>query len=175
MRQEQGQQAGTFAMARRDRLLGQARKLCANPTDADDLVQEVIARFIEEFGDNPHLPAEASGEAWLVKTLTHLFYTQCRRQRTQLNRAQDPALSEHARETSPIPACDAITPEQFSEARGTLSPKLHETYELHASGMKYEEIARRLEIPIGTVKKRLHDARSRLRKYLQNLLKLGPP
>ncbi|WP_224371722.1 RNA polymerase sigma factor [Hyalangium versicolor] len=162
-------------MARRDRLLGQAKKLCANPTDAEDLVQEVIVRFIEEFGDKPHLPAEASCEAWLVKTLTHQFYTQCRRQRTRQNRALDPALSEHAREATPIPAYDAITSEQFSEARDTLSPKLHETYELHAAGIKYEEIARRLEVPVGTVKKRLHDARSRLRKYLQNFLKPGPP
>jgi RNA polymerase sigma-70 factor (ECF subfamily) len=142
--------------------------------DAEDLVQEVILRFMEEFGGKTQLPVVPAGEAWLVTTLSHLFYDQCSRARTRVNGAQDPALSAEAREAAPLPASGAITSEQFSEARSALSPKLRETYELYAAGKKYEDIARLLGIPVGTVKKRLHDARAQLRERLQTFLTPGP-
>lgn len=154
--------------------MAKAIHLCGNATDAEDLVQEVILRFIEEFGNNPHLPAGPSGEAWLVKTLSHLFFDQCRRRRTRANGAQDPGLSEQAQEVAPPPAYDDITPEQLSEARDALSPTIRETYELHAAGTKYADIARLQGVPLGTVKKRLHSARAKLREYLQNFLQPGP-
>lgn len=163
-------------MQRQSRLMGQAMNLCGgNPTDAEDLVQETILRFIQQFGDKEDLPPAPTGEAWLVRTLFNLFIGQCRRLRAREKGARDPALSMEAREAAPAPAYDAITSEQFSEALGTLKPKIRETFELRAAGLKYEEIADRLGIPVGTVKKRLHDARKRLREYLQTFLTPGAP
>lgn len=162
-------------MQRQARLMGQAMNLCGDPNDAEDLVQETILRFIQEFGDKDNLPPVSSGEAWLVKTLSNLFFSQCRKLRTRVNGAKDPALSAEAREPAPPPTYASITSEQFSEALGTLSPKIRETFELRAAEMKYEDIASTLGIPVGTVKKRLHDARTKLREYLQTFLTPGNP
>ncbi|WP_158623833.1 RNA polymerase sigma factor [Corallococcus llansteffanensis] len=162
-------------MQRQSRLMAQAMNLCGDETDAEDLVQEVILRFIQEFGKKEALPSVPSGEAWLVRTLSNLFFGQCRRLRTRVNGARDPALSEEARESAPAPAYEAITSEQFSEALASLSPKIRETFALREGGKKYEEIATLLGIPVGTVKKRLHDARTKLREYLQTFLLPGVP
>jgi len=161
--------AGEFATQHRAWLLAQANNLCRNATDAEDLVQEVLLRFIQNFGQVESLPNERSCEAWLVTTLTHLFYDQCRRRRVQAQGAQDPHLNNEiveVHEPASRPVYDTLTDEQFAQALQTLSPKMRATFELHASGKKYQDIARSLGIPVGTVSKRLHDARARLREFL---------
>jgi RNA polymerase sigma factor (sigma-70 family) len=175
MRQERQHHAGAFAMQRQSRLMAQAMNLCGDETDAKDLVQEVILRFMQEFSKKDPFPPAPIGEAWLVKTLSNLFLGQCRRLRARMNGARDLALSAEAREAAPAPAYESITSEQFSEALATLSPKLRETLKLREAGKKYEEIASLLGIPVGTVKKRLHDARTQLREYLQTFLPPGIP
>ncbi|WP_224371193.1 RNA polymerase sigma factor [Hyalangium versicolor] len=160
---------------RRQWLLAQARHLCRNPSDADDLVQETIVRFLAAFGHADPPPDEGVCANWLVTTLTHCFYDQLRKQRTrergaeELNR-QDPTVEP---EPPPRPIFDRISDEQFSSAVQALSPVARATFELHASGRKYKEIAEELGIREGTVAKRLHDARSKLRKMLEPLIRLG--
>lgn len=175
MRQERQHQAGAFAMQRQSRLMGQAMKMCGDSDEAEDLVQEVILRFIEEFSTRDMLPQAPTCEAWLVRTLSNLFFGQCRRLRIQVKGARDPALSPEAREAAPAPTYENITSEQFAEALSSLSAKIRGTWELRAAGKKYEEIAELLQIPVGTVKKRLHGARTKLREYLQTFLTPGEP
>ena len=164
------QWAGQFATRHRAWLLAQATHLCRNATDAEDLVQDTLLRFIQTFGQLEASPHERSCQSWLVTTLTHRFYDQCRRQRVQAEGAKDPHLSNEAVVEPPEPGSrpiyDSLTDEQFSEALQALSPKMRDTFELHAAGKKYQDIARSLDIPVGTVSKRLHDARARLREFL---------
>ncbi|WP_257462223.1 RNA polymerase sigma factor [Archangium lipolyticum] len=170
------QRAGEFATRYRAWLLAQAHNLCRNATDAEDLVQDALLRFIQTFGQLEALPNERSCEAWLVTTLTHLFYDQCRRRRVQAQGAKDPHLSNEvvvAHEPDSRPVYDSLTDAQFSEALQTLSPKIRATFELHAAGKKYQDIARSLGIPVGTVSKRLHDARARLREFLLRHIQSG--
>jgi RNA polymerase sigma-70 factor, ECF subfamily len=166
-----GQRAGDFATRHRAWLLIQARNVCRNETDAEDLVQEALLRFIKTFDKLESLPEEKACAAWLVTTLTHLFYDQCRRQRVQADGAKDPFLSNEAvvePETPARPVYDAITDEQFAQALHSLSPKIRTTFEMHAAGRKYQDIASALGIPMGTVAKRLHDARTKLREFFQS-------
>ncbi|PTL81268.1 RNA polymerase sigma factor [Vitiosangium sp. GDMCC 1.1324] len=62
---------------------------------------------------------------------------------------------------------------RFAQALETLSPKLRTTFELHAAGQKYQDIGRSLGLSIGTVSKRLHDARAKLQKVLLPLADMG--
>jgi len=73
-------------------------------------------------------------------------------------------------ETGPAsqPLSESITDEQFAQALHALSPRLRAAIELHAAGKRYRDIARILGIPIGTVAKRLHDARIRLYALLKS-------
>jgi RNA polymerase sigma-70 factor (ECF subfamily) len=175
MRQEMQQQAGAFAEQRRPLLWRMAMKLCHDKDEAADLVQEAITRFIQKFGAQRSLPPVPRAEAWLVKTLSNEYINRCRRLRTQERGTRDPALSAEAREVEPPPAYASITSEQLSAARSTLTPKMREAYDLQVADMKYEDIAAELRIPLGTVKKRLHDARAKLRAYLKIFLTPGEP
>jgi RNA polymerase sigma factor (sigma-70 family) len=166
------QRAGEFAMQRQRRLMALAVRMCRNRTDAEDLVQEVILRFIQHFGKAEHLPSEPKGEAWLVTAVANLFKDQCRRQRVRENGVKDPTLTAPvlAAQDAQPPSVQVVTltDEQFSKAKDTLSPKARETLDLHLAEMSYEDISQSLGIPQGTVRKRLHDARVKMREYFQS-------
>lgn len=171
-----GARAREFAAQQRGRLLIVAKRLCRSATDAEDLVQETLYRFIRDFGELEALPHERACESWMSSTLTNLFNDQCRRQRVQENRANDPTLSNAALATpEPLaqPVYDSITREQFGQAIQALSPKMRAALDLHAAGKRYLEIGRLLGISPGTARKRLHDARIKLRELLQRFLPPG--
>jgi len=146
-----------------------ARNLCGNASDAEDLLHETIVKFIQA-ADTGKTPVEARQcEAWLVRALKNLFTDLCRKKKVQEQGAREPSLNVEAaspQEYAADPIYDSISPEQVGEALDKLSPKLRETFKLHLAGKKYHEIAKLLGIPIGTVGKRIHDARERLHELL---------
>ncbi|NPC48727.1 RNA polymerase sigma factor [Corallococcus exiguus] len=157
-------------MTYRDWLLSQARNLCRNETDAEDLVQETLLRFVKTFSQSGSLPDRKACGAWLNTTLSNLFIDQCRKQQVRKKHLTDPTRKEQTEATSKhsaLPDLDDVTPEQLARAVETLSPPMQETYNLHAKGMKYRDIAEALGIPVGTVSKRLHDIRAKLGALLR--------
>jgi RNA polymerase sigma-70 factor (ECF subfamily) len=161
----------TVAFISRERLwlLAHVTKVCRNATDAEDLVQEALLRFIQNFRTVEPRPNERVCQSWLLTTATHLFYDQCRRRRVQEQNTKDPHFRNEVVEPheplAPSPY-ESITDERMSQALGTLSPKERETYALLSAGKKYKDIARILDVKQGTVAKRIHDARARLRAFL---------
>lgn len=150
-------------------LLGQARKLCRNDADAEDLVQETLTRFTVCFLERL-LPCERVCSAWLTRTMTNLFISQCRKRQVHDRVSQDPHLCNgvvEMRELDSLRPFEAVTPELFARGVRALSPVLRETFELYyVRGMTYQQIARHQGIQVGVVAKRLHDARAFLRRYL---------
>jgi RNA polymerase sigma-70 factor (ECF subfamily) len=164
-----GHQIGEFATRHKAWLLAQARIMCRNAADAEDLVQEAILRFMLSFDSVELQPDERPYEEWLLVTLTHLFYDQCRKRQAQAQGAMDPVLNNKAvvvQEPPSLSVYDTITDEQFAEALRALSPHLRHTFEMRAAGMRIQDIARSIGISVGTVAMRLHDARTKLRRLL---------
>lgn len=157
----------------RSLLVAEAYRFCRNAADADDLVQETLVRFVQRVS-KPNAPADERGCVLLMlKILTHHFYDQCRRQHVR-DRYVEAAPAQNELQ-DPFDAAepgllDVVTDEQLAQARQTLSPKLRDTYDLLASGMKYRDIASRLGVTVGTVSKRIFDARARVREFLLSLL-----
>jgi len=50
-----------------------------------------------------------------------------------------------------------------------LNPHLKQVIELHMGGYKYDEIADKLDLPLGTVKSRIFQTRKKLRTRLEAL------
>ena len=58
------------------------------------------------------------------------------------------------------------TARALHEALARMPSTLSEVYALRAAGLSYEEVAGMLQVPVGTVKSRLHELVSRLREEL---------
>lgn len=156
--------------------MAKALHLCRSKADAEDLVQETCARFITVFGQLASLPGEASLGSWLTTTLSNCFNDQLRRNYAREHTAADPLVKEGismGQPSSPRPDYDRITDEQFATAMESLSPTLRSTLELHLRGRRYREIAKALGISMGNVGKRLHDARDRLKTFLEQFMPNG--
>ena len=49
----------------------------------------------------------------------------------------------------------------------SLKPELKEVFLMHIAGYKYNDIAEKMNIPIGTVKSRIHKSRSMLKENMK--------
>ncbi|MHC4415069.1 MAG: sigma-70 family RNA polymerase sigma factor [Planctomycetota bacterium] len=153
-----------------------AIQLARHPDDASDLVQEtyvkalrVADRFEEQGGGI---------RPWLFKILHNVFYSRlARAKRTPMPVDElDSATDEAPQPDEPDPArglgsldWDHVD-ERLKAAIDGLRPEYRTVLLLWGvEGLKYREIARIQEIPIGTVMSRLHRARSILAEQLADL------
>jgi RNA polymerase sigma factor (sigma-70 family) len=130
--------------------------------DAEDATQEVL---IEVFEHLPSLQNPARFEAWLKKLARNRALDRLRR---KLNVESCVESHEDLAQSAPLSAKlpnDAFSVPDLSSAMNTLSPALRETLDLHYfQNCSLKEISARLGVPLNTVKRRLHDARQKLRE-----------
>lgn len=157
-----------FIRQHRPLLLRVARRLCRHGgTEPEDLVQETLARALQDFG-KLSFDGDGARQAWLCTTLTRCFFDGCRRRRTEVMGQPDLRLVHQ-----PVPPPDAprelwesVTEEQLLAAVARLREPYREAYTLHAAGRRYREIARRFGVPEGTVGGWLTEARRELKAML---------
>lgn len=147
-------------------LFGWLFKQLGDIQEAEDVFHEAFLAVLKERDAGR---SATSFRAWLYQAARHLCLN---RVRTRHRAAR--ALEVEAR--SP-PGADSEHPERTLErqqlavavraAAARQSPPLAELYQLRASGLSYEELAHVLEVPIGTVKSRMHELITRLREELK--------
>lgn len=138
-----------------------AYRLTGSVPDAEDLTQQVFLTAQEKLGQ---LRQIESVRGWLFAILRNYFLKSCQKRRPipaenlQLNMDAIPAK---------IPPEAQVDREQLQQA----IDELPDNYRLvltmfYYEGSSYREIAKRLELPIGTVMSRLARAKDRLRSKL---------
>jgi RNA polymerase sigma-70 factor (ECF subfamily) len=149
----------------RDSLHGYAFWMLRDRDDARDVAQEAMVRLWQHRGD---VPGEAA-KAWLLRTAHHLCVDRLRRRAVR----SGPDMEEIAptlRDPSPSPHRSASSREagrRIADALASLSERDRAIVLLReVHGMAYEEIARTLDVNLGTLKATLHRARERLREHL---------
>jgi len=138
-----------------------AMKLCRNVDQADDLVQETIARGCRNIA---LFEPGTNMVAWLTTILRNHFLSECRRASYRLS----DAIEDHV-ETLSIPAAQFASAEaqQLRAALAELpQPERVALVMVLGAGYEYEEVARALRCPTGTVKSRVSRGR---RKILSRL------
>jgi RNA polymerase sigma-70 factor (ECF subfamily) len=164
-----------------DELLGGAMRLAKNRQDAEDLVAEAVAKA---WASRNTLADPSRFRPWLFRILTNTFISDCRK-RSARPRAEI-SLDEPAEGDAPFSLFEELhqpfllwwsNPEQdflnkvlrqdIERAIDAL-PEAFRTVVVLADleGLSYQEIARVLRVPVGTVRSRLARARSQLQKAL---------
>lgn len=162
---------------RRD-LYPAALRMTRNPSDAEDLVQESMARA---YAGLRHFTPGTNGRAWLFRILANTFvsgYRKRQREPVQVLSPEFEVLLSAASgfsatgPTRAAPSAEDAVLSQFShsEVRQALRelPECFRAtiYLADVEGYPYREISEMLGVPIGTVMSRLHRARAQLRKRL---------
>lgn len=145
------------------------------PHVAEDLASATFAIAFEKWED---VDSSRPVRPWLYGIATNLMRHHWRHERRMLRAyartGVDPAAVASAADE---PASNAVAPSQHRElaaAIASLRPQDREILLLHAwADLGDGEIARALSISVGTVKSRLHRARSRLRNQLGSIGQSG--
>jgi RNA polymerase sigma-70 factor, ECF subfamily len=128
---------------------------------AADLVQETFLAAVESF---PRFRGESQLSTWLISILRNRFSLYLRGQRKW---KLAPLPEEGDRLPAPEPPAVERDWRDIVDRVQELPEELRTTLVLfHVDGMKYADIARTMDCPIGTVRSRLFEARERLKKLV---------
>lgn len=149
-----------------ERLLPRVRgllfRLGAPSDELDDLVQEVFLTVIRRLDS---FRSESSISTWVLGIAVNVLRT-WRRRRTEEVRNMDERASVDAEPPSALAALEAG--ERLRGALSRLSPPLREAFVLrHVEELRAVEVASVLGVPEGTVRRRAHEAREKLRGWLE--------
>jgi RNA polymerase sigma-70 factor (ECF subfamily) len=157
-----------FVRKHESTLYGLALRLCGNPADAADLLQDTLERACRSYAQ---LPEGANERAWAAAILQNRFIDGCRRRkRTPIHEpVEDAQVADEA--DPPAPAWLDITPEQVQAALAQIGDDFRVVYEMATTQKRsYKEIAVQLSLPAATVGTRLIRARRKLRRILSPLV-----
>src|SRR5262245_43302981 len=145
-----------------------AWSLTRNASDADDLAQET---FVRAWGAIGRFEVGSPLYPWLARIVTNLAFSLFRHRRRRPETSIEPlveagrqwGVDDDPAEHSALSERDA----RLRECFGELAPEHQAVLALRAvEDLSYDEIARVLSIPIGTVMSRLSRARSELKRRL---------
>jgi RNA polymerase sigma-70 factor, ECF subfamily len=160
------------ALVHLDSLYRVALRLTANAAEADDLVQETMLKAYRAW-DQFQRGTNAKG--WLLTILRHAFINEYRRrtrhpETVDLDAIEPFSVFEELQDDDPQGTFfDRIVDDEVLRAIDELPEQFRETAVLSdVEGLSYEEIARVLDVPVGTVKSRLFRARRLLQQKLYN-------
>ncbi|HET7490154.1 MAG TPA: sigma-70 family RNA polymerase sigma factor [Acidimicrobiales bacterium] len=142
-----------------------AYRLAGSHDDAQDLAQEVLLRVRK--GLETYRPG--SMEGWLSRITTNVFLDEVRRRR---RRPQDALPDDPDRVLPAAPAVDVVIaqqtlPDDVQAALSALPDDFRVAVVLcDVAGQSYQEISESLQVPLGTVRSRIHRGRALLRTSL---------
>jgi RNA polymerase sigma-70 factor (ECF subfamily) len=142
-----------------------AYRLTGSDADAQDLVQEVLLRVRR--GLETYRPGSLEG--WLSRITTNAFLDEVRRRRRRPTVAlpDDPDRVLPGAEDADAALASLRLPDDVQDAVRALPEDFRAAVVLcDVVGLSYEEIADRLDIPVGTVRSRIHRGRAALRGVL---------
>lgn len=149
-----------------------AYNLTQNIEDARDLYQETAYRAIknkEKFNPGTNF------KAWLMTIMKNIFinnYRKKMKQNTIIDKTDNQYFINSSGNATENAAESTILMKEISQMIEDLDDGLKIPFMLHYQGFKYQEIADKMELPLGTVKSRIFFARRELkanigRRYTQ--------
>lgn len=155
-------------MALQANLLNFAYMLTSNRDDAYDLLQDTTLKAL----DNEEKYAENTNfKGWVFTIMRNIFinnYRQTVRKATVIDQTEDLYhlnVCQDSGLTTPE-GCYAV--KEISKALNAFYDDYRIPFNMFVAGYKYNEIAEKMNLPLGTVKSRIFFARKRLREELKD-------
>jgi RNA polymerase sigma-70 factor (ECF subfamily) len=140
------------------RLKSVAHSILGNRQDAEDAVQET---FVKVFRAIQGFQGESGIGTWLYRILINVCYDAARKRK----READP--EEHALDSRAAPPAQTALKVALETALGRIHPRHRMVFQLfEVEGLRHSEIAAILEIPEGTSKAWLFEAKKELKRML---------
>lgn len=144
-----------------------ALRLTRDMEDANDLLQETI---LKAFSNREKYTEGTNLKAWMYTIMKNTFITNYQRmvrKNTFIDSTDNLHYINSSSNTIENSAYGKFAMKDIKSAIEKLDDAYKVPFMMHFRGFKYHEIADKLEIPIGTVKNRIHIARKELKYKLK--------
>lgn len=155
-------------LSMQENMMNFALMLTSNRDDAQDLMQDTTLKVLdnqEKFVDNINF------KGWVLTVMRNIFinnYHKIVRTQTVVDQGVDLYNLDVVNDSgfdSPDGSCQI---QEITAAINKLNNELKIPFSMFLSGYKYNEIADKLNVPLGTVKSRIFFARQELQKVLKD-------
>ena len=151
-----------------ENMMNFALMLTANRDDAQDLLQDTTLKVLDnqdKFVDNVNF------KGWVLTVMRNIFinnYHKIVRVQTVVDSSADLYNLDVVNDSGFDSPDKAYQIKEITKAINGLNDDLKVPFSMFLSGYKYNEIAEKLNVPLGTVKSRIFFARQELQKRLKN-------
>lgn len=149
-------------------LLNFAYTLTSDRDDAYDLLQDTTLKAL----DNEDKYVEnVNFKGWVFTIMRNLFINKYRREvrsAVTIDTSDDLYLLNVSQESGFETPEGTVTTHEIHAVLNSFTDDLRIPFSMYVSGYKYNEIAERMHLPLGTVKSRIHMARMRLQSSLED-------
>lgn len=148
-----------------DFIKGFALKYTRNEDLAKDLAQETILKALsnrEKFRTNTNL------KGWLKVILKNTFINSYRKKSNQMITYDSDDFKVMNGKTDSYTPDHMMMTDHIWKLINNLDNDLSQPFKMHMDGFKYHEIAEEMNLPLGTVKSRIHQTRKILSAQLTN-------
>lgn len=149
-------------------LLSFAYQLTTNREQAQDLLQDTTLKALdneEKYVDNVNF------KGWIFTIMRNIFinnYRQTVRKATVIDQTEDLYHLNISQDSGLDTPDGSIAIKEISKAINSFSDEYRVPFSMHVAGYKYQEIAEKKQLPLGTVKSRIFFARQRLQTMLKD-------
>ncbi|MDR0845211.1 MAG: sigma-70 family RNA polymerase sigma factor [Tannerella sp.] len=155
-------------LSMQENMMNFALTLTANRDDAYDLLQETSLKVLdnkEKFVDNRNF------KGWVLTVMRNIFinnYHKIVRTQTIIDQSIDLYNLDVANDADFDSPDNTLRLQEITDAINSLNQDLKISFSMYLSGYQYNEIADKLNCPIGTVKSRIFFARKILKEKLKD-------
>ena len=163
-----GIQSQQKLLSLQENMMNFALMLTANRDDAQDLLQDTTLKVLDnqdKFVDNVNF------KGWVLTVMRNIFinnYHKIVRVQTVVDSSADLYNLDVVNDSGFDSPDKAYQIKEITKAINGLNDDLKVPFSMFLSGYKYNEIAEKLNVPLGTVKSRIFFARQELQKRLKD-------
>ena len=149
-------------------LLNFAYMLTSNRDDAYDLLQDTTLKALDnedKYVDNVNF------KGWVFTIMRNIFinnYRKVVRSATVIDQTEDLYHLNLPQESGLDTPEGSVAANEITAAINSFSDEYRIPFSMNVAGYKYNEIAEKMDLPLGTVKSRIFFARQRLQKMLKD-------